>query len=155
MRAATPSLAGPSARRAACRPPQRSTRTRVVPEFAPTPPSTAIVVGAAVPVAVFLYGLAEFTKRVVIQRRCPACAGSGLVEAANGRLVKCRECGGFFPWTGWGRFFEATTRPGNGGPLQVPRGQQGRLSYRVPSDEERDAVRRRLARDDGDGVDTS
>ena len=145
-----------SMRPAVLRPPRGGLRTsprtsRVVlaltPDFAPTPPSTAIVVGAVVPVAVFLYGLAEFTKRVIIQRRCAVCAGSGLVPAAsNGRLVKCRECGGFFPWTSAARFFEATTRPGNGGPLLVPRGQSGRLSYRVPSVEEAAEARRRVAR---------
>lgn len=137
-----PTAARRSVRRAALPPPT---------EFTPTPPSTAIIVGSIVPVGVFLYGLFEFTKRIIIQRRCPVCSGSGLVAAAsNGRLVKCRECGGFFPWTGWGRFFEATTRPGNGGALLLPRGQAGRLSYRVPTDEERAAVRQRLLeRSDG------
>ena len=47
------------------------------------------------------------------------------------QLRKCPECGGFFPWQSWRQFFEATSRPGNGGPLLQPRGQTSVL-YRVP-----------------------
>lgn len=36
---------------------------------------------------------------------------------------KCPDCGGFFPWRGWGEFLSATASPGNGGPLRAPRGQ--------------------------------
>ena len=50
---------------------------------------------------------------------------------ASGRLVKCRQCGGFFPWQSWSRFLEATAAPGNGGPLRAPRGQTS-VVYRVP-----------------------
>ena len=79
----------------------------------------------------------------MIQRRCETCSGSGLVER-GGKLRKCLQCGGFFPWQvccravqsqqacralrsspwqSWGQFFSATADPGNGGPLQQPRGQ--------------------------------
>lgn len=29
--------------------------------------------------------------------------------------MKCNQCGGFFPWEGWDKFFSATASPGNGG----------------------------------------
>ena len=58
----------------------------------------------------------------MIQRRCEGCRGSGLVQR-GGKLRKCLECGGFFPWQGWSQFLSATASPGNGGPLQQPRGQ--------------------------------
>ena len=58
----------------------------------------------------------------IIQRRCAECSGSGLVQ--KGRFNhKCPECGGFFPWQGWRRFFTSAATPGNGGPLRQPRGQ--------------------------------
>jgi len=59
-----------------------------------------------------------------------ACSGSGLVQ--KGRFArKCPECGGFFPWQGWRRFFTSTAAPGNGGPLRAPRGQTSVLYRRA------------------------
>ena len=104
-------------------------------------------------VAVFVFGAAEFTKRILIQRACAVCAGTGLVRMGGGggggdgsasssspssspsRLVKCRACGGFFPWQSWGRFLSSA--PGNGGPLQQPTlPRQNGVFYRVPTPEE-------------------
>lgn len=89
----------------------------------------------------FLAGLApvviatlEFGKRIVIQRQCAACAGSGLVaKTINGepRLVKCVACGGFLPWVSWRLFLRDTQRlqrVGNGGPLRMPRGQAAAMA---------------------------
>ncbi|GMH42965.1 hypothetical protein BSKO_10887 [Bryopsis sp. KO-2023] len=90
-----------------------------------------IYFGAAAGVVPFIIGAWEFGKRIVIQRRCGVCEGSGLVE--KGRFLrKCPECGGFFPWQGWGQFFSATASPGNGGVLRQPRGQTSVL-YKVPA----------------------
>ena len=60
----------------------------------------------------------------LIQRRCPRCSGSGLIERGP-FLRKCPECGGFFPWQGWKQFFTSTATPGNGGVLRQPRNQDG------------------------------
>ena len=66
----------------------------------------------------------EFGKRVLIQRRCALCAGSGLVEverSRGARLVKCTACGGFLPWQSWERFL--SSEAGNGGVVRAPKGQ--------------------------------
>lgn len=92
--------------------------------------------GSAIGVFPFIVGASEFTKRILIQRRCPECRGTGLVErpARDGsgamQLRKCPECGGMFPWQSWQRFLSATATPGNGGPLLQPRGQTSVL-YKV------------------------
>ncbi|KAK9830062.1 hypothetical protein WJX72_009504 [[Myrmecia] bisecta] len=86
--------------------------------------------GAAAGVIPFIIGAWEFGKRIVIQRRCSVCSGSGLVS--KGRyLRKCPECGGFFPWQGWRQFFTSTASPGNGGVLRAPKGQTS-VFYKVP-----------------------
>ncbi|PPD92686.1 hypothetical protein GOBAR_DD10372 [Gossypium barbadense] len=46
----------------------------------------------------------EFSKRIIAQRRCGECRGSGLVFRGND-YFKCPECGGFLPWQSWKRFF--------------------------------------------------
>eukprot|EP00873_Tetraselmis_striata_P045300 jgi/Tetstr1/465564/TSEL_000125.t1 len=80
----------------------------------------------------FAIGLYEFTKRIMIQRRCKVCKGSGLVVAGSRQLeTKCPQCGGFFPWRSWKEFFSATARPGNGGVLRFPKGQTS-VFYTVP-----------------------
>ncbi|OMP04278.1 hypothetical protein COLO4_09786 [Corchorus olitorius] len=50
----------------------------------------------------------EFSKRIIAQRRCEECRGSGLVLRENG-YFKCPECGGFLPWQSWKRFFTAAS----------------------------------------------
>jgi hypothetical protein len=109
--------------------------------YAPSPaapPSWEIWVGAVVGVIPFIFASVEFSKRVLIQRRCPECAGSGLVSLNSkgqalpgGQLRKCAACGGFLPWLGWRRFWLANLDVGNGGFLLQPRGQTGVL-YKVP-----------------------
>ncbi|EFN53615.1 hypothetical protein CHLNCDRAFT_14374, partial [Chlorella variabilis] len=60
-------------------------------------------VGFVAGVVPFAIASFEFGKRILIQRRCPACRGRGLVQ--RGRyLRKCAECGGMLPWMGW-RYF--------------------------------------------------
>lgn len=89
-----------------------------------------VYVGAIAGVIPFAIGAYEFGKRILIQRRCETCSGSGLVT--RGRFQrKCPDCGGFFPWRGWGEFLGATASPGNGGPLRAPRGQTS-VFYKVP-----------------------
>ena len=62
----------------------------------------------------------EFGKRILIQRQCELCKGSGLIQ--KGRYArKCTSCGGFLPWQSWGQFF--TSEAGNGGVVRVPKGQ--------------------------------
>ncbi|XP_038973387.1 uncharacterized protein LOC103698011 isoform X2 [Phoenix dactylifera] len=46
----------------------------------------------------------EFGKRIVAQRKCGVCGGSGLV-LRNDFYVRCPGCGGFLPWQSWKRFF--------------------------------------------------
>ena len=61
-------------------------------------------------VSPFAIAAYEFGKRVLIQRRCALCAGSGLVEverSRGARLVKCTACGGFLPWQSWERFLSS------------------------------------------------
>lgn len=133
--------------------------------YVPSPytPGPEIWLGALLPTLVFALGSWEFGKRILIQRRCAVCAGTGLVEVpfANSsssspsststsslgpseqqqqqqfRKVKCRACGGFFPWESAEKFFSAATRPGNGGPLRQPSfPRQTSVFYKVPSAEE-------------------
>ncbi|KAL4420004.1 hypothetical protein ABPG75_007102 [Micractinium tetrahymenae] len=89
-----------------------------------------IWVGFVAGVVPFIIATVEFSKRIIIQRRCPCCKSSGLVQ--RGRyLRKCPECGGLLPWLGWKQFFFSTATPCNGGPLLQPRGQTS-VFYRVP-----------------------
>lgn len=84
--------------------------------------------GTAVGVIPFIIASVEFGKRILIQRRCEVCEGSGLVK--KGRyLRKCSQCGGMLPWLGWSYFFFSS--PGNGGPLLQPKGQTS-VFYTVP-----------------------
>jgi len=79
----------------------------------------------------------EFGKRILIQRECARCGGSGLIQrtlpagvsvsaeaAGVQQLRKCTSCGGFLPWVSWRYFFTSAATPGNGGPLRAPRGQR-------------------------------
>lgn len=126
--------------------------------YVPSPysPGPEIWLGALLPTMVFALGSYEFGKRLLIQRRCAVCTGTGLVEVPFNnssssfssssssspqqqqvRKVKCRACGGFFPWESAEKFFSAATRPGNGGPLQQPQWpKQTSVFYKVPSAEE-------------------
>ena len=53
--------------------------------FAPVAPPASLWVAALVPAGVFVFGAVEFTKRLLIQRRCAVCEGKGLVTAPGER----------------------------------------------------------------------
>jgi hypothetical protein len=63
-------------------------------------------VGGLTPFVIALY---EFTKRIVIQRQCAVCAGSGLVQ--KGRFKKkCPACGKAPIQPPWWSFLANRTR---------------------------------------------
>ncbi|KAL3162315.1 hypothetical protein ABBQ32_010001 [Trebouxia sp. C0010 RCD-2024] len=100
--------------------------------YVPSPANIGweVWVGAIAGVIPFAIGSYQFVARILIQRRCPRCSGSGLVERGP-FLRKCPECGGFFPWQGWKQFLTSTATPGNGGVLRQPR-NQGDVIYKIP-----------------------
>ncbi|KAM6580696.1 hypothetical protein CsatA_004470 [Cannabis sativa] len=63
-----------------------------------------IVVGALAGVTPFVVAGIEFSKRIIAQRSCEVCGGSGLVLKKE-NYVRCPGCGGFLPWQSWKRFF--------------------------------------------------
>ncbi|GLT56988.1 hypothetical protein SLA2020_299970 [Shorea laevis] len=63
-----------------------------------------IIVGAIAGVTPFIVAGIEFSKRIVAQRKCQVCGGSGLV-LRDGTYFRCPGCGGFLPWQSWKRFF--------------------------------------------------
>ncbi|XP_051125115.1 uncharacterized protein LOC127247329 [Andrographis paniculata] len=67
--------------------------------------SWQIVVGAIAGVTPFVVAGIEFGKRIVAQRNCKTCKGSGLVLRDNKYYFRCPACGGFLPWQSWTRFF--------------------------------------------------
>ena len=107
--------------------------TTVVQEggYVPSPmdPGWQVYVGAVIGVIPFIIATYEFGKRVIIQRRCNVCGGSGLVLKGK-YYKKCVACGGFLPWLGWRMFFFSS--PGNGSPVMPPMNQKNKLFYSVP-----------------------
>ncbi|KAL6975224.1 hypothetical protein U1Q18_024019 [Sarracenia purpurea var. burkii] len=63
-----------------------------------------IVVGTLAGITPFVVAGIEFSKRIVTQRRCGICGGSGLV-LRDKEYFRCPGCGGFLPWQSWKRFF--------------------------------------------------
>ncbi|KAM3323530.1 hypothetical protein P3S67_004681 [Capsicum chacoense] len=63
-----------------------------------------IVVGSLAGVTPFVVAGVEFSKRIVKQRNCEVCGGSGLVLKKK-FCKRCPSCGGFLPWQSWRRFF--------------------------------------------------
>ncbi|GMN62110.1 hypothetical protein TIFTF001_031194 [Ficus carica] len=63
-----------------------------------------IVVGALAGATPFVVAGIEFSKRIIAQRTCDVCGGSGLVLKKE-NYVRCPGCGGFLPWQSWKRFF--------------------------------------------------
>lgn len=61
-------------------------------------------VGAIAGVTPFIVAGIEFSKRIVAQKRCSVCKGSGLVQKEK-YFFRCYNCGGFLPWQSWKRFF--------------------------------------------------
>ncbi|KAG0447401.1 hypothetical protein HPP92_028367 [Vanilla planifolia] len=86
-----------------------TTSTRVIDgansgDFAHVEISWQIFVGALAGVTPFIVAGIEFGKRIVTQRNCGTCGGSGLVHSDQS-YVRCPTCGGFLPWQSWKRFF--------------------------------------------------
>ncbi|GAB2230439.1 hypothetical protein Droror1_Dr00014704 [Drosera rotundifolia] len=63
-----------------------------------------IVLGTIAGVTPFVVAGIEFSKRIVAQRNCKVCGGSGLVLRGK-YYFRCPGCGGFLPWQSWKRFF--------------------------------------------------
>ncbi|KAL1811429.1 hypothetical protein ACET3Z_021494 [Daucus carota] len=63
-----------------------------------------ILVGALAGVIPFVVAAIEFSKRIVAQKKCEVCQGSGLVLMKK-EYIRCPDCGGFLPWVSWKRFF--------------------------------------------------
>ncbi|KAL7584701.1 uncharacterized protein LOC111888184 [Lactuca sativa] len=63
-----------------------------------------IVVGTIAGVTPFVVAGIEFSKRIVAQKKCFECGGSGLVLIEK-EYIRCPNCGGFLPWQSWKRFF--------------------------------------------------
>ncbi|XP_015059683.1 uncharacterized protein LOC107005567 isoform X2 [Solanum pennellii] len=62
------------------------------------------IVAGSLGVTPFVVAGVEFSKRIVKQRKCEVCGGSGLV-LKNKFYKRCPNCGGFLPWQSWRRFF--------------------------------------------------
>lgn len=61
-------------------------------------------VGAIAGVTPFIVAGIEFSKRIIAQKRCSVCKGSGLVQREK-YFFRCYGCGGFLPWQSWKKFF--------------------------------------------------
>lgn len=105
-------------------------------KYVPSPmdgPTWQVWVGAIVGVIPFVIATYEFSKRVIIQRRCQVCNGTGLVLRGTSKFYKkCRACGGFLPWLGWKAFLTGSlTGIANGSPVLPPEGQTS-VFYKIP-----------------------
>nr|ABK25309.1 unknown [Picea sitchensis] len=60
--------------------------------------------GAMAGVMPFIVAGIEFSKRIIAQKKCSVCKGSGLVQREK-YFFRCYSCGGFLPWQSWKRFF--------------------------------------------------
>jgi len=122
----SPLRLAPATARLRCRPPLAAYVPPPLDDSALFP----LYLGAAMgffPVVIASY---EFGKRLLIQRQCALCSGSGLVQRTqfgSPRLLKCSACGGFLPWRSWKDFLRANVDVGNGGPLRQPSGQRSVL----------------------------
>ncbi|KAF7030836.1 hypothetical protein CFC21_042286 [Triticum aestivum] len=76
-----------------------------VADLPPAEVTWQIVVGAVAGVTPFVVAGVEFGKRIIEQKKCEICGGSGLVMKEN-LYVRCQGCGGFLPWQSWRRFFK-------------------------------------------------
>nr|GEW53152.1 transmembrane protein [Tanacetum cinerariifolium] len=91
--------------------PEEDKRIAVVSEasdvvFVPGDPEITwqIVVGTIAGITPFVVAGIEFSKRIVAQKKCTECGGSGLVLIEK-EYIRCPNCGGFLPWQSWQRFF--------------------------------------------------
>ncbi|KQK09869.1 uncharacterized protein LOC100828394 isoform X2 [Brachypodium distachyon] len=76
-----------------------------VADLPPAEVTWQIVVGAVAGVTPFVVAGVEFSKRIIAQKKCEICGGSGLVMKKD-LYVRCQGCGGFLPWQSWRRFFK-------------------------------------------------
>ena len=117
--------------------------------------SKEIWIGTIIATLPFIWATKTFGTRIVVQRECLVCKGSGLVYVTkqNNALTrprKCWSCGGFLPWLGWKMFFFSSFFDiGNGGPLQRPakdyeqtneRIRKGEIDYSVGKKSVNDVV---------------
>ncbi|XP_028777865.1 uncharacterized protein LOC114734389 [Neltuma alba] len=93
---------GRTARRTRIRAAINDVQTLIDP--APVQVTWQIVVGTIAGVTPFVVAGVEFSKRIIAQKRCEECGGSGLVLREK-EYFRCPECGGFLPWQSWKRFF--------------------------------------------------
>ncbi|KFK27141.1 hypothetical protein AALP_AA8G340500 [Arabis alpina] len=63
-----------------------------------------IIVGTIAGITPFVVAGVEFSKRIIAQKKCEECRGTGLVFRDK-KYFRCPECGGFLPWQSWRRFF--------------------------------------------------
>ncbi len=121
--------------------------------------SWQLYVGFFAGLAPFIVASYEFGKRILMQRRCAMCRGTGLIRKGLGRSRKCTSCGGFLPWESWERFFDVNTtaKIGNGGRVRVPEEQTSvfydvektvEASKRAKRDDEEETVAVRSERGD-------
>ncbi|XP_058742870.1 uncharacterized protein LOC131615730 [Vicia villosa] len=75
-------------------------------EPAPVEITWQIVVGTIAGITPFVVAGIEFSKRIIAQKECESCGGSGLVFIEK-NYFRCPECGGFLPWQSWKRFFSS------------------------------------------------
>ncbi|XP_004491479.1 uncharacterized protein [Cicer arietinum] len=73
-------------------------------DSAPVDITWQIVVGTIAGITPFVVAGIEFSKRIMAQKKCEVCGGSGLVFRDK-NYFRCPECGGFLPWQSWKRFF--------------------------------------------------
>ena len=103
--------------------------------------SKEIWIGTIIATLPFIWATKTFGTRIVVQRECLVCKGSGLVYVTkqNNALTrprKCWSCGGFLPWLGWKMFFFSSFFDiGNGGPLQRPAKDYEQTNERIRSGE--------------------
>ncbi|CAN8252924.1 unnamed protein product [Cochlearia groenlandica] len=63
-----------------------------------------IIVGTIAGIIPFVVAGVEFSKRIIAQKNCEECGGTGLVFRDK-KYFRCPDCGGFLPWQSWKRFF--------------------------------------------------
>lgn len=94
--------------------------------FVPPEMTNELYLGAIIATLPFIWASNSFGSRLLVQRDCLVCTGSGLVYVTRQgnpltRARKCWSCGGFLPWLGWKMFFFSSFFDvGNGGALQRP-----------------------------------
>ncbi|KAJ3696191.1 hypothetical protein LUZ60_001568 [Juncus effusus] len=72
-------------------------------DLAPVEITWQITIGALAGITPFVIAGIEFSKRIIAQKKCEVCGGSGLV-LRDKIYVRCQGCGGFLPWQSWKRF---------------------------------------------------